>query len=98
MIYYCPMKKYIYFIIIGCLLIAGTAYGHEWFDPECCDGNDCIKISCSDVENQGSKYYYQGIEAKKVLPSQDENCYVCPRYSNGIIDLIRCLYIKQHLT
>ena len=77
---------------ITAIFLISQALGHSWFDPNCCDEGDCIKVACDTINGN----LYNGVPADRVLPSQDTDCYACgPFYLNGILNKIRCLYIQM---
>jgi hypothetical protein len=64
------------------LALAGSAQAHSWYDPECCNTQDCRPVETEDVveiENGVWKYLPTGQEfrGKQIRPSRDNHFHVC---------------------
>ena len=98
-----------FLVIVGLLILAQAAFGHEWYEVECCDSDDCRPAQPGEVieENGGFTIRSTG----EHLPYDDERIrygypghtdgryHVCerPKYSverGGHWDA-RCLYVPH---
>jgi hypothetical protein len=80
-------------VVLG--LLAGYAWGHSWYDWDCCADNDCKPVPAEDVAEivGGWKYLPTGNEfkdPKRIRPSHDGNFHVCINPSNK---QSLCIYI-----
>ena len=81
--------------ILVLLLFITPALAHDWFPPECCNGQDCKPVSCDELIDQddGSvKWNNYTFPSLRVHPSQDRHCYVCIYSVNG---MPLCAFIQQ---
>ena len=61
------MKSLVRFLISAVLL------AHDWYPPECCNGNDCIQVPCAEVADGK----WQGRSPGSHRPSPDGKCHIC---------------------
>lgn len=77
--------------------VATTANSHEWFDPECCSGDDCQE-AVSVLEVEGGDLITTADGRSAVFPksmtrrsSRDGHIYACIGPGN----YPRCLYVPD---
>ena len=74
-----------------CLML-GVQYAraHSWFDPWCCNGDDCKPIDANEVREMPDGYHYREwvITYKDARVSLDREFYAC-EYPKGTM---RCFY------
>lgn len=67
-------------------LTTSTAWGHNWYPSECCNGNDvggdCHPVPCSEITDDGwaqdSRRWHDMIfYPDKIFHSPDGQCHVC---------------------
>lgn len=75
------------------------AYSHDWYDPECCSGQDCYRVDPTDVveTETGWRHIPTGtnFSRKQVKPSKDRHFHVCIGNSNWNRGVPYCIYILQ---
>ena len=81
--------RWVFSLSICCiaLTLALVASAHEWYPPNCCSGQDCRPVPCSDIETKpdGSAIYKpEGTRFNQVQISQDAQCHVCSRTKRNI--------------
>jgi hypothetical protein len=76
------------------LCLAGAPAGaHSWYDPYCCNDNDCQPLKPGDVTEGRNGYtikgeYFVPYHDKAIKPSQDGQYHWC-EYPKGVV---RCFY------
>lgn len=75
-------------------LWSASAIAHSWYDPYCCNSNDCKAISPDDVVATDKGYqvlgkYFVPYLDKSIKPSQDADFHAC-EYPAGTL---RCFYV-----
>jgi hypothetical protein len=82
-------------ILAVALCLAGTPAGaHSWYDPYCCNDNDCQPLKPADVVEGRNGYTIKGeffipYRDKSIKPSQDPDFHWC-EYPKGVV---RCFYV-----
>ena len=77
---------------------AHWAWGHSWYDHDCCSDQDCHPIeSCDELhELPKGSYEWDGfiIRKERVRPSKDAHCHVCTTSTRpyGL-----CAYIQSNV-
>ncbi len=69
---------------------------HDWYDPQCCGGQDCHPVPCEELVEQGNgdwKWNVYTFDKNKVTSSHDSKCHVCV-HSTGIGKVPLCAYIQ----
>lgn len=79
--------------IIFLVMVKGPAFGHLWYDTDCCGGNDCEAVHIRTdnrgdyaILKNGAKWYI--INPRSVRPSKDDDYHICIHQNQ-----VRCLYI-----
>ena len=79
-----------------CILsvLSTSAYGHSWYDPECCHDKDCAPIELEEngwvVTKRGKAPLPQNY--RPVRPSQDNKSHACLMPTEDGNMYIQCLY------
>lgn len=81
--------------IVAFFAILIAAQAHDWYDPQCCSGEDCRPVPAEEVieTETGWKHLPSGIEFRKdqVKPSKDRHFHICvSKYGTPY-----CIYILQ---
>lgn len=79
--------------------IMTNAWGHSWYDPECCSDTDCRPVAVEDVieTETGWRHLPTGTEftKKMVKPSRDGRFHVCIGNHSWDLGKPYCIYILQ---
>lgn len=80
------------FLFAAALFAGGRAFGHDWYPIECCSGEDCRPVACSDIVETETGLRYDGVDFAKHAerPSRDSRCHVCIRNGIGL-----CVFTLQ---
>ena len=78
------------------VLLITHAWGHDWYEPQCCSGRDCHPVDQTDlveIENGCWKQLSTGLKycGAMVRPSQDRHWHVCHSPGGGVP---YCAYIQ----
>ena len=69
------------------------ALAHEWYDPWCCNGQDCRPIDAERVTARPDGYHVEGYDRvvpySEARPSGDTDYHVCEIPAGHI----RCFYV-----
>lgn len=85
-------------LLAGVLMLACLpAFGHSWYDPYCCNSNDCKAISPDDVVTGPKGYdvtvngqsFHVPYGSDRIKQSQDADFHAC-EYPAGTL---RCFYV-----
>lgn len=85
--------KYVYLSLIVLIISTTAVLGHSWYPSDCCSGQDCFPVPCSQlIENGEGNWLWDNLVflKEKVKPSLDNLCHVC--ISNNVP---RCAFIVQ---
>lgn len=84
--------------LIGALcgvLLAEEVAAHEWYDPWCCNEQDCKPVPMSSVHVTRDGYFVDETSElipyrdSRIRPSGDSQFHTCTPYGSKI----RCLYV-----
>lgn len=90
----------ILFLVI-LLAWALPALSHDWYDPECCGGNDCRPVPSLEIEEIDGGYRHIPTGAiflwknGQVKPSRNRNFHVCIGNKPHDMGKPYCIYILQ---
>ena len=70
---------------IGLALCVSTAWGHEWWPPQCCNGGDCRVIDQSDVTMTSEGFQFPG--NPETVPYNSPKIRQTPPEGNGVFGL-----------
>lgn len=93
-------------LAIMALAAFGRAYAHDapsgWpYPSECCGGNDCHPVECSDVEETAYGWLWDGVPFPRpsVKSSHDRQCHACTQNYSDLSGASRrfgrCLFILE---
>ena len=92
------MRYFLYgvIMIIAFLWTVNLVYAHDWYDRECCSGQDCRKANPGEVTTNSTGYQTHGehipFNDPRVKASKDSATHICkPAFSSKI----RCLYVSM---
>ena len=76
--------------LVALMAGASVARGHSWYDPWCCNENDCRQIDPDEVSARPDGYHYKQwvIPYKDARVSADRDYHAC-EYPKG---QMRCFY------
>jgi hypothetical protein len=70
---------------------------HDWYPKECCEGQDCRPVSCTEITEEPDFYVWHNLRFQKhgklpkvVRPSPDDHCHVCAIPPNPY-----CIFLPQ---
>ena len=81
---------------IALMLLLSSTFplsSHNWYDGDCCGGNDCHPVPCEEITEKKDGYHWKNLVFKfkeSIRPSKDNQCHVCHTDTNP-----HCLYILQ---
>lgn len=78
-----------YTLALALVLAASSALGHSWYDPWCCNNQDCRAVHPDEVKAMPDGYHYQQwvMPYSQARPSGDKDFHVCVMFGQ-----LRCLY------
>jgi hypothetical protein len=87
-------------VVIAALLVwPFYAFGHSWYDPECCSDRDCKPVyapeeDLEELPNGAWRHKPSGLTFKRedVKPSKDRHFHVC---IHPTLNIPYCIYILQ---
>lgn len=67
------------------MFLTTSAFGHSWYDKECCNDTDCHKVVKIEKEGNGDIYiidngdrvFVSPLDAPTIRPSKDASFHVC---------------------
>lgn len=75
------------------IMSIGLAFAHSWYDPWCCNDQDCKKLAPEEVTIKEDGFHYKHwvipFDSEQVRISQDWSYHAC-EYPTGTI---RCFYV-----
>lgn len=87
--------RWLWVSLLAIALLIHAARAHEWYDPECCSGEDCRPVHADELieTEKGWKHLPSGIEFRKdqVRPSKDRHFHICVSKHGTPY----CIYILQ---
>jgi len=81
------------FTIAFLILCVGLANAHSFYDPWCCNENDCKELEDGEVQALADGYHYRSwvvpYNSEKIRPSGNNAYHAC-EYPTGTL---RCFYV-----
>lgn len=95
-------------LAITLAVFASAAAAHDWYEPVCCSGRDCVPVRASAVVTDGGwlvrlgpadhpmlnvgAEYFVPYDDFRVRPSQDDRFHVC---ISNVERYLLCLYVPE---